>query len=147
MLKSIFKYAILPYTVTMLYFMFIGMERSQYEHNIVRIVPVFSTLKFIREANYVSEALFIVFANLVMFIPYGFLGWILPKCRNLKYLIFNFISVITILEALQYFSRMGVFDIDDIIINTFGVYIGFHICILLEVKLKRFVYKNPNTSY
>lgn len=147
MLKSVYKYVFLPYTLVMLYFMFFGMGRSQYEHNIVRIVPVFSTLKFIREANFVSEALFIVFANLVMFIPYGFLGWILPKCRDLKYLLIHFLSVIIVLETLQYFSRMGVFDIDDIIINTFGVYIGFQICILLEVKLKRFVYKNPNTSY
>lgn len=139
MLKSIFKFAIVPYTVTMLYFMFIGMGRSQYEHNIVRIVPVFSTLKFIKEANFVSEALYIVFANLVMFIPYGFLGWILPKCRNLKYLIIHFLSVIIILETLQYFSRMGVFDIDDIIINTFGVFLGFQICKLFELKLSRLV--------
>ncbi|WP_435523137.1 hypothetical protein [Chryseobacterium indoltheticum] len=27
-----------------------------------------------------------------------------------------------IVEAMQYFSRLGVFDVDDVLLNTFGVF-------------------------
>ena len=67
----------------------------------------------------------IVAGNVVMFIPFGFLGWIFPKLQDLQNLLFTFISAITIVEALQYFSRMGIFEVDDIILNTFGVFLGF----------------------
>lgn len=139
MLKSVYKYAILPYTLVMLYFMFFGMGRSQYVYNEIRIIPAFSTYKFLKEADYYSEALFIVFANLVMFIPYGFLKWIFPRFQNLKFLLINFVAVIIVLETLQYFSRMGVFDIDDVIINTIGVYLGYQLCKVFETRISRLV--------
>jgi glycopeptide antibiotics resistance protein len=62
-----------------------------------------------------------------MFIPFGFLGWIFPKFRNLKPLTFSFLSAIIIIETLQYFTRLGVFDVDDVISNTLGMWIGFKI--------------------
>lgn len=139
MLKSVYKYAILPYTLVMLYFMFFGMGRSQYEHNIVRIVPIYSTIEYIEQAFSWKEDVAIVLGNLIMFIPYGFLGWVLPKCKNIKYLIINFVSAITIVEALQYFTRLGVFDIDDIMINTIGVYFGYQLCKVFETRFSRLV--------
>lgn len=72
-----------------------------------------------------------------MFIPFGFLGWIIPELKKLKPLIFGFISCIVIVEALQYFTRMGIFEVDDIILNTFGVYLGCEFCRMIE---KRFSY-------
>lgn len=60
-----------------------------------------------------------------MFTPYGFLGIVFPKLNNFKTLIINFLFVIILIESLQYFTRLGVFDIDDVILNTFGVTIGF----------------------
>ena len=62
-----------------------------------------------------------------MFMPFGFLGIVFPKLNNLKALIINFLSAIILVESLQYFTRLGVFDIDDVILNTFGVAIGFWI--------------------
>ena len=62
-----------------------------------------------------------------MFVPFGFLGIVFPKLNDFKLLIINFLSAIILAEAMQYFSRLGVFDIDDIILNTTGVAIGFWI--------------------
>ena len=60
-----------------------------------------------------------------MFVPFGFLGWVFPKFNDLKTLLISFLSVLIVVEALQYFTRMGVFDVDDIILNTVGVCVGF----------------------
>lgn len=74
-----------------------------------------------------------------MFIPFGFLGWVFPKLNHLKILLFNFVSAITIAETLQYFTRMGIFELDDIILNSFGVFLGFLIKKILEKSFDKWV--------
>lgn len=125
MLKKFYQLIILPYTLFLLYLMFFGMGRYQYDDNIVRMQPIISTIWFIEGTISWFEIVTIVLGNVIMFIPFGFLGWIFPRLKDLKTLTIDFASVIIIVEALQYFSRLGVFDVDDIILNTFGVYLGF----------------------
>ncbi|MBM7418865.1 glycopeptide antibiotics resistance protein [Chryseobacterium sp. JUb44] len=139
MLKKFYKFIILPYTIFLLYLMFFGMGRLQYEDNIVRIKPIVSTIWFIQETISWLDIIRIVLGNVVMFIPFGFLGWIFPQLKNLKSLIITFVSAIVIVEALQYFSRLGVFDVDDVILNTFGVFLGFLIRNFLERRFESYV--------
>ena len=139
MLKKFYKFIILPYTVFLLYLMFFGMGRLQYEDHIVRIKPIISTIWFIHETISWFDIIRIVLGNVVMFIPFGFLGWIFPQLNNLKNLIITFVSVIVIVEALQYFSRLGVFDVDDVLLNTFGVFLGFLIRNFLERRFESYV--------
>ncbi|MGE6394814.1 VanZ family protein [Chryseobacterium scophthalmum] len=139
MLKKFYKFIILPYTIFLLYLMFFGMGRLQYEDNIVRIKPIVSTVWFIQETISWLDIIRIVLGNVVMFIPFGFLGWVFPQLKNLKSLIITFVSAIVIVEALQYFSRLGVFDVDDVLLNTFGVFLGFLIRNFLERRFKSYV--------
>ena len=139
MLKKFYKFIILPYTIFLLYLMFFGMGRFRNEDHIVRIKPIISTVWFIQETISWFDIIKIVLGNVVMFIPFGFLGWIFPKLNNLKNLIITFVSVIVIVEALQYFSRLGVFDVDDVILNTFGVFLGWQMKRILETKFSKFV--------
>jgi len=139
MLKKFYKFIILPYTIFLLYLMFFGMGRFRNEDHIVRIKPIISTVWFIQETISWFDIIKIVLGNVVMFISFGFLGWIFPKLNNLKNLIITFVSVIVIVEALQYFSRLGVFDVDDVILNTFGVFLGWQMKRVLETKFSKFV--------
>lgn len=139
MLKKIYKFIIVPYTLFLLYLMFLGMGRFQYDENIVRIKPILSTIQFIEGTILWEDIIRIVLGNVVMFIPFGFLGWIFPQLKELKSLLFSFISAIVIVEALQYFTRLGICEIDDVILNTFGVYLGFLMCRFLENKFSRWV--------
>lgn len=135
MLKKVYKIAIIPYTLFLLYLMFLGMGRYQYEDNLITVKPIFSTIKFIQTADGWKDIVIIVLGNIIMFIPFGFLGWIFPTLKDLKTLCIAFISAIVIVEALQYFTRMGIFEVDDILLNTFGVYLGWQIRIFVEKKL------------
>ncbi|WP_317040101.1 VanZ family protein [Chryseobacterium sp. BGARF1] len=139
MLKKFYKFIILPYTIFLLYLMFFGMGRMQYDDNIVRIKPIVSTIWFIQETISWLDIIRIVLGNVVMFIPFGFLGWIFPQLKNLKDLIIAFVSTIVIIEALQYFSRLGVFDVDDVLLNTFGVFLGWQMKKILETRFSKFV--------
>lgn len=136
MIKKFYRIMIVPYTLFLLYLMLLGMGRRQYEDNLLTLVPVFSTVNFIRGCISWKEMVIIVGGNFVMFIPFGFLGWIFVRFRDLKTLLFAFVSSITIVEGVQYFTRMGIFEVDDIILNTFGMISGFALCRFVERKFQ-----------
>lgn len=112
--------------------MFFGFGRVQMRENIVRLIPLVSTFNFIVNSHSVKGTVINIVGNILMFTPYGFLGIIKPKRNNFKNLIIDFLSVIILVEALQYFSRLGVCDIDDVLLNSLGVYLGF--------KFKKFLF-------
>ncbi len=135
MMIRFYKITIIPYALFLLYMMFLGFGREPYEDHIVRLKPIFSTIEFGERSllwNNLKMFLINVFGNLLMFVPFGFLGWLSPRYNDLKSLLIAFLSVLICLEALQYFTRLGVLDIDDILLNTVGVWLGFHLKNILE---------------
>ena len=137
-LKKIYSIFIFPYTVFLLYLMFFGFGRTQMDDNIFRMIPIVSTFVFIENSIILGrfQSLAInVFGNIIMFIPFGFLGFIFPKFRNFKTLMLAFLSILIIVEALQYFSRLGVFDVDDVLLNSLGVWLGF---VLFKIFNRKF---------
>lgn len=63
--------------------------------------------------------------NILVFIPYGFLGWLYPSLQSYPKLLISFIGGISLIEFLQWFSQLGFADVDDILLNTTGMTIGF----------------------
>lgn len=139
MLKKFYKIIIVPYTLFLLYLMFFGMGRRQMDENLLTVEPILSTINFIKGCISWKDAFMIVAGNIVMFAPFGFLGWLFPRLNHLQDLLFAFVSAITIVEGLQYFSRMGIFEVDDILLNTFGVFLGFLIKRSIEKRFEYFV--------
>ena len=133
-LKKLYKILIPFYTLFMLYLMFFGFGRSQYDINIVRLIPMFSTVGFVKQTILWKTIIINIFGNILIFVPFGFLGIVFPKLNQFWILILDFLFAIIILESFQYFTRLGVFDIDDVILNTVGVAIGFWIYQLFEKK-------------
>ena len=123
--KKIYRIFVLPYTIFLLYLMFLGFGREQHEANIVRLLPLVSTILFVQNTTSWESIIINLFGNIIMFIPFGFLGWLNAKYFSFKKLIVDFLSVLIIVEALQYLTRLGVFDIDDLALNSLGVWIGF----------------------
>lgn len=138
-IKRAYKIGILIYTIILLYLMFLGFGREPMEMEIVRVSPIYSTFHFIENRIFFKQYFSIItnfFGNIVMFIPYGLLGILHSKYTNFIKLMMDFITILIIVEGLQYFTRLGVFDVDDILLNTFGVYIGFWI--FKKWRLKRY---------
>ncbi len=77
-----------------------------------------------------------VVENVLLFIPYGFLGaWTSGRLRRiLSCGVFGFLTSVGI-ESLQLVTRRGFFQIDDILTNTLGTVIGCGIfCIIFHNK-------------
>lgn len=61
--------------------------------------------------------------NIVMFLPMGVLFKI--KDTKLKYTLAAGFIVSLLIESAQFILKRGVFDVDDLILNTLGTLFGF----------------------
>jgi glycopeptide antibiotics resistance protein len=77
------------------------------------------------------------FGNIILFLPLGIL--ITSVFLNVKYFIQVFYLSFFVslgIELIQYLTKLGVFDVDDIILNITGSLIGFSILSLVR-KIKK----------
>ncbi len=110
---------------------------STYRYN---LIPFQEIRRFIIYRDYVSTEAFLVnlVGNLLVFFPVGML---VPLWRNTKrtgcirILIYTFLFTLSI-ETLQLVTRVGVFDVDDLLMNTLGGLAGW-ICYRIALALYR----------
>lgn len=98
---------------------------STYRYNLVLFDEI---RRFIQYRDYVSTGAFVLnmIGNLLVFYPLGFLIpiWREKKTGVIRILIYSFVFSLGI-ETLQLVTRVGVFDVDDLLLNTVGGLLGF----------------------
>jgi len=118
------------YTVWMLYLLFFATFRDSptilFEIKTVPFETIneYSTKVVLWDK---TEAFKNVFGNIILFIPYGFLGILYSKLSQFGWLFLVFFIAINIIEFSQFYFKRGYADIDDVILNTFGAIVGFFI--------------------
>lgn len=132
------------YAVIIVYLMFFGFGRIV-RYPTYRISYVFHSfpLWFPRHLNPREISLWIFsIGNVVAFVPFGIL---IPDCfpdilgKYFKSLLV-FIACITGLEILQCYTRLGIYDVEDIVINAVGYSIGYcswRIAFQIDDKVKK----------
>lgn len=117
--------ALSVYTAIMLYFLYVGFDRINNIHdgtNGYNWIP--DGIRLSLPTGGVTWLWFYNFANFAAFLPYGMFVPLVVPVRFLR-LTGLFLLTITILEALQWATGLGSFDIDDIITNALGVVVGY----------------------
>ncbi|MDP5272845.1 VanZ family protein [Chengkuizengella axinellae] len=139
-LRGIIAIMMLFYLFVLIYWMFIGFGRTGVSGGFSYNLTPFSTIKqYFYYYDHFNREIWIIniLGNIGVFIPFGiFVPFVLKY--NLIRFMYNFIISITCLELLQLVLKRGSFDIDDIILNSFGALIGFIIYKVLSV----FAFKN-----
>lgn len=82
------------------------------------VISTFIVLEFVK--NFIG--------NILLFIPWGFLLPLYFKKLQIfkKFILTTFIAVLLI-EFIQLFTMLGSFDIEDILLNAVGAWIGFYV--------------------
>lgn len=92
------------------------------------LVPFNEIRRFIVYRHQVSVGAFLlnICGNCLVFAPLGFLlpVWS-PKTIKWHHIVLYSFSFSMCIELLQLISRVGVFDVDDLIMNTIGGFIGW----------------------
>ena len=73
-------------------------------------------------------ARFNLLGNIIPFVPFGFLlPMISEKANSFTRVLFVGFGFVLLVEIFQFFTRLGSFDVDDVILNMFGILIGYSI--------------------
>jgi len=132
---TFFYFAILFYLV-----FFIGRRRIGYPFD-VNLVPVrnnWNNFKYIAEIggfNYFSN----IFGNVLLFIPLPVILKMYLKVYKFSIVLLVAILLSITIESLQYILKVGVADIDDVILNSIGACVGYYFIFLSKKTLGSFI--------
>jgi glycopeptide antibiotics resistance protein len=116
----------LGYALIMTYLLFFR-HRYVGDGFVYNLVPFQTIKRYIVHHDHFNFEIWFknLFGNIVLFIPIGiFLPLLNTKYRRVSALIAATIILIAVVELIQLLSRVGSFDIDDIILNTLGALLG-----------------------
>ena len=107
-------------------------RRSAYTDNNLKPFVEIRRFWMYREQVGLSAFFMNIFGNVIGFIP---LGFILPvisrRCRSGFLIVLSGFSLSLCVETIQLVTRVGCFDVDDLILNTAGAaagYVLFAVC-------------------
>lgn len=84
-----------------------------------------------------------VVGNVVVFIPFGvFLPLLFVRCKNMLLTILLSFEFSLSIEIIQLVSRVGSFDVDDLLLNMIGGTVGFLLCVTVARIRKKRIAKN-----
>ena len=110
---------------------------SEYHYN---LVPFQEIRRFVEYREYMDYYIVVVnlLGNVIAFMPFGALiRWVLNRrVRWYQATFYTFLFSLSV-ELLQLVGRVGVFDIDDLILNTVGGLLGFFIYYVLLLMNRR----------
>lgn len=131
-MKKIIKYFLfILYIVLMIYLLLIKRE-VDYEAG-YNLIPFYSFKMFFplltsEYSGYRYLAISNLFGNIILFIPLGiFLPLIFEKQNKFFLFLLTATIIPIIVEFIQFFTKLGTADIDDVILNVFGSLIGYSI--------------------
>jgi len=106
--------------------------------NLIPFATIGRYLRFLQtqQGDLLRHAIINLAGNIVMFVPLGFfLPCSFPKLRTFLRLLPAAAGMILAVEVIQLFTLMGSCDIDDLLLNLIGIFIGYLGFYLLRHRL------------
>ncbi len=146
-LRALGKVLFLLYIGFLIYFLFLAewygrtgiSEEYRYNLELFREIKRFITYReqlgmFAVSANLAG--------NILIFVPYGFFISMASKSRGFFKTLFFSMGLSLCVEIAQLFTRVGSFDVDDILLNTIGGVIGYIIFSICNRIRRRYHVRN-----
>lgn len=148
--QPLLRFAFVVYLALMLWLLFgrsrgwvDGLSYEQMLHLNVNFRPLFTIRNYLQVVLHrTNDSVFVhcvinLVGNVVMFIP---AGWLLPGIwknhRNFFQFTATCLAAILLIELTQLLTLLGSFDVDDVILNMAGLWIGYLAYILTHLKRK-----------
>lgn len=143
--KTDFYINLLLYGVFVFYIILIGLIlfRTHHPARSVNLIPFRGVVSYISGNDLVSGqdsaavlhafALLNLLANIFIFVPCGVYITLFRKGKGIWMNALWVFVISTVVEIVQYIFKLGIGDIDDVILNSIGGLIGVLICRLLYV--------------
>lgn len=119
---------------------------EEYRYNLVLFKEISRFIEYREELG--TFAVFAnLFGNILIFVPYGFFISVASHSRGfLKTVFYSFVLCFGV-EIFQLFTRVGSFDVDDILLNTLGGVLGYILFMICNrIRRKHDVRKQKKCS-
>ncbi len=151
MLRTCSKVMFGVYIICLIYFLFFAestgrtFEGRTYHYNLVLFREIGRFFRY-RETIGTTGVMLNLVGNVVAFVPFGFFLPVLSrKCRSFLYMVFFSFEFSLVVEIIQLVSKVGSFDVDDLLLNTIGGAIGYLIFVVLNrIRRKHHEKKEKN---
>jgi len=110
--------------------------------NPYNIIPFKTIIDYIKASSHINQSIWIsnLFGNILAFLPLGiFLPWLFERFIGFWRTSGTILLATSLVESLQFLTRVGSFDIDDIILNTLGGATGY---VLIRITYQLFMRGN-----
>lgn len=129
-IKLLVTLLFMAYIVVLVYFLFFseGYGRTKVDVYRYNLVPFSEIQRYFKYYSIIGIEGFMlnIVGNIVAFIPFGlFIPIIAKGYRNFFIILFDGMLFTIIIESIQLILKVGSFDVDDMILNTTGVVIGY----------------------
>lgn len=84
--------------------------------------------------------------NVIIFIPFGFFKPMSSVSRNFLTTVLDGVLLSMVVEVFQFVTKVGRFDVDDLLLNTFGVVIGYLVFLICNVMRRKYGKKRKRTQ-
>lgn len=138
------------YFLYLTYLLFFGFYRQNFVIFDYNLTPFKTIWMYISEFDHFNFFTWFsnLFGNILAFMPLGFLVPLLfRKTSSMKTIVFLSFFLSFLVESLQFYFRVGGFDVDDMLLNTLGGLCGY-ITLLIFLKFgKKILQQKWKTSY
>ena len=86
-----------------------------------------------------------LFGNVLVFVPFGFFEPMASKRRSFWGTVFDGMFLSMVVEVFQLVTKVGRFDVDDLILNTLGAVIGYLLFLICNAMRRMYSAKRKRT--
>ena len=144
LLDNILSLAFAGYMILLIYFLFFSEEYgrtvhyTEYQYNLKLFHEISRYIKY-REVVGMEYFLINIVGNVVVFMPFGFfLPVIWERTRHWYVTVILSFSMSLFVETMQLVEKVGSFDVDDLLMNTIGGFVGYIIFTLARGVWERY---------
>ena len=131
--KNRIRWLALLYLLFLFYVVFFQGERHQSlpMSERINIMPIKNWIQFYQTNPHVLRFYFIFFletmGNVLLFMPFGFLFKLIYSCASTKVVVLYGLLLSVGIELTQLFLRVGICDVNDVLLNVCGVAAGLFV--------------------
>lgn len=130
------------YLLALMYFLFFAESTGRtftertYQYNLIPLHEIRRFIVYRKQLGFAAVSLNLA-GNVLAFVPFGlFLPLLVRALRHFWIIVLLGFEFSLLVEIVQLFSKVGSFDVDDILLNTLGAACGYVMCLVL-IKWRR----------
>ena len=118
-------------------------EMQDYHYNLELFKEIRRFWDYKQQVGYFSMIINLL-GNVVVFVPFGFFLPMASRYKSIFSTLFGSFVLSLCVELFQFVTRVGSFDVDDLLLNTIGGITGHIIYVICDAVGRRNDYKKKN---